>query len=160
MNFKEWLEANNVIVQAGKLDTVYGNLENILDKQFWICDYRLNENKDSKPIRSITPKLVKVFLNESLPKGKKVYYSPIHFKEVKNGKTLSTVIAPYDSTGYRYYHGVSVSIFNTERECKDCFEQQCIEAIHAYNTKLEQVAKELNARMDEIHELRVKYSNL
>lgn len=159
MNFKEWLEANNVTVRTVKLDTVYENLENILGKQFWICDYRLNENKDNKSIRSVTPKLVQVCSNEILPKGKKVYYSPIHFREIKNGKTLSTVIAPYDNTGYRSYPGVSVSIFNTERACRDCFEQQCIEAIHAYNTKLEQITKELEARMNEIHRLRVDHSN-
>ncbi len=48
MDFKEWLRSNG-ITEVGKFyDPDYENLDNIIGKQFWICDYRLNKDRDSK----------------------------------------------------------------------------------------------------------------
>lgn len=145
MNFKEWLSDNGV-VEHKAYNTTYENLENVIGKQYWICDYRLNSNKDNKPIRNVLPKLVKVFGNDVLPKNKNVYYSPIHFREVKGDKILSTIIAPFDNTGYRSYSGVSVNIFNSEKECREYFEMQCDEAVLEYKNVIER----LNDRIVEI----------
>ncbi|WP_336761317.1 hypothetical protein [Paenibacillus sp. USHLN196] len=82
-----------------------------IGEEVWICDYRYND-VDNKAIRHIQPKKVVVVSNEDLPKNKRVYYSEFHFREIKeNGKLSSTVIAPYDNTGYRSYGGVSLNIF-------------------------------------------------
>jgi hypothetical protein len=149
MNFNEWLSSNEVSVKHSFTGSEYDGLEKVIDKRFWICDYRLNYSKDKKPIRNIQPKLIQVFSNDDLPKNKKVYYSPIHFREIKNGKLLSTIIAPFDNTGYRSYTGVSVNIFNTYEECKECFDTQCQIAISGYQERINELVK----RTDEIKEL-------
>lgn len=154
MDLNEFLLANNVTIQGVSWDQTYKNLENVIGKQVWICDFRLNKDKDIKPIRKITPKLVQVFSNDDLPKGKNVYYSPVHFKEIKKGKVLSTVIAPYDNTGYRTYTGVSVNIFDTEKECVDFFRKQCDEVIKEYNEEMERRMAEIQRRILEIENLK------
>lgn len=155
MDFKEWLKNNDVIVKHSLMETEYENLENIIGKRFWICDYRLNSKKDSKPIRNVPPKLVQVFSNDDLPKNKRVYYSPVHFREVKNDKILSTIIAPYDNTGYRAYTGISLNIFNSEIECINCFNKQCDEAIKEYEDELKRRTDEINSRINEIENLKI-----
>lgn len=157
MEFKDWLRSNGV-TEVGKFyDPDYENLDNIIGKQFWICDYRLNKDKDSKPIRAVTPKLVQVFSNEVLPAKKRVYYSPIHFREVKNGKVLSTVIGPYDGTGYRTYPGISVNIFESQEECVELFIEQCDVAVNEYKEELERRTNEINRRIEEIQKLKTVY---
>lgn len=155
MNFKEWLKNNNIVVIHNLMELKYENLENIIGKRFWICDYRLNSKKDSKPIRNVPPKLVQVFSNDDLPKNKRVYYSPVHFREVKNDKILSTIIAPYDNTGYRAYTGISLNIFKTELECVNCFNKQCDEAIKEYEDELKRRTDEINSRINEIENLKI-----
>lgn len=94
----------------------------------WVCDYRLNRNILDKAIRHIVPTEVIVVSNNELPKGKRVYYSHYHFRKLKkNGEMSSTIIAPYDNTGYRTYEGVSLNIFLTEKECRDFYKTQCKE---------------------------------
>ena len=151
MNFKEWLSENDVKTNHG-LDTTYEKLENIIGKEFWICDYRVND-VDNKPIRNVFPKLVRVFSNDELSKNKNVYYSPIHFREVKGKKVLSAIIAPYDNTGYRAYTGVSLNIFNTQKECRECFERQCNQAISQYKKAIEEKTNMYCERINEIKEL-------
>lgn len=159
MNFQEWLTDNGVTATHDRfLEKTYHNLENIIGKRFWICDYRLNNQCDSKPIRSVSPKLVQVFSNDDLPKNKNVYYSPIHFREVKGDKCLSTVIAPFDNTGYRGYTGVSVNIFNTQDDCEACFRGQCDAAIRDYENALKNRMEEINARIAEIQGIKAKYA--
>ena len=157
MDFKEWLRSNR-INEVGKFyDSHYENLDNVVGKHFWICDYRLNKDKDNKPIRAITPKLVQVFSNDILPASKRVYYSPIHFKEIKNGKVLSAVIGPYDGTGYKTYPGVSVNIFDHKEECIKFFINQCEKAVEEYKVELERRTAEINRRIEEIQKLKAKY---
>ena len=160
MNFKEWLDNNGVIAKWDLHGTEYKNLENILGKNFWICDYRLNYSKDAKPIRSISPRLVKVVDNDTgLPANKNVYYSPIHFREIKgDGKLSSTVIAPFDNTGHRGRTGVSVNIFDNEKQCIDCYLKQCDEAINMYKVELGRRTLEINLRILEIQELKDIYT--
>lgn len=67
-----------------------------------------------------------VFNNDDLPPNKRVYYSDHHFRPLgKKGEPISTVIAPYDNTGYRTYTGISLNIFFNEKECKDFYVNQC-----------------------------------
>jgi hypothetical protein len=141
MNFDQWLKDNR------------NDLDSFIGKQFWICDFRLNSSNDFRPIRKVIPKLVQIFCNADLPKGKNIYYSPIHFREVKNGKILSTVIAPYDNTGYRSYSGVAVNIFETEFACKEFFKIQCDKVIRDYQDELTRRAAETQHRIDEIKQI-------
>ena len=161
MNFKEWLKANDVSCKFDlkQMDTSYKNIENVLGKQFWICDYRLNWAKDSKPIRNVTPKLVQVVSNDELPKNKHVYHSPIHFKEVNNWKVISTVISPYDNTGYRAYPGIPVNIFNDREECIEFFKEQCNTAIKEYEEELERRTREIHSRIAEIEGMKDSLSD-
>jgi hypothetical protein len=140
MNYKEWMDK-------------YKNADNIVGKEFWICDYRLNSDKDNKPIRNVTPKLVKVFSNNDLPKNKRVYYSDVHFREVKNNKVLTTVIAPFDNTGYRGFTGVSLNIFDDEKECRKHFVSQCNEAICEYEEYIDKRKSEIDGRIWEIEQI-------
>lgn len=153
MNFNEWLEHNGVIKTGFPYSVTFENLENVISERYWICDYRLNKNRDKKPNRNVHPKLVQVFSNNDLPKGKNVYYSPIHFREVKKGKVLSTVISPYDNTGYRIHPGVSVNIFDTELECNQFFRKQCDIAIAGYEEEIDLI----QLRINDVRSLREVY---
>ena len=159
MNFENWLKANGISWKLNfpYIDEIYEHLENVIGNQYWICDYRLNREKNSRPIRNITPKLVQVFSNADLPKNKRVYYSPIHFREVKNGKVSATVIGPYDNTGYRSYRGVSVNIFDTKTECIEFFTEQCNTAIREYEEELTRRTQEIHYRIDEIKKIKEKF---
>ncbi len=132
MNLKEYLECNGVEIAYNFSSTTYENLENILGKEVWICDYRCGDDIFKKPIRSISPKRVRIFDAESAKKN--IYYSPIYFKEVvKGNKILNTEIAPCDNTGYRGRSGISINIFETESECQRCYGKQLMEAKEKYD---------------------------
>lgn len=131
MNLKEYLESKGVKITHDFSSTTYENLENILGKDVWICDYRCGYDIFKKPIRSISPKKVRIFNAESAKKN--IYYSPIYFKEVKGNEILNTEIAPCDNTGYRGRSGVSVNIFETESECQRCYGKQLMEAKDKYD---------------------------
>ncbi len=91
----------------------------------WICDYRFNDI-DNKPIRHVRPTKVVVTSNDDLPRGKRVYYSDIHFRPFgKSGQPKAQVIAPYDNTGFRAYRGVALHVFSTEEECIAHYAAQC-----------------------------------
>lgn len=112
MDYKELAEAIN----AGDIK--------VGDKLF-ITDFRHGDILN-KPIRNIAPTEVILFPNTELPPRKTVYYADYHFRPVgKNGAALSTIIAPYDNTGYRGYTGISVNIFRTLAEAKAVYIEQC-----------------------------------
>ena len=123
MNLQEYFKHCGVIKVTKGFGTTYEKLENVVGNQVWICDYRNSEKgADLKPIRNIKPTLVQVCRNDE---KNRVYYSPVHFREVKeNGKLNSRVIAPYDNTGYRALTGTSLNIFDTQEECIQCFNRQ------------------------------------
>ena len=85
MNLQEYFKHCGVIKVTKGFDTTYEKLENVVGNQVWICDYRNSEKgADLKPIRNIKPTLVQVCRNDE---KNRVYYSPVHFREVKeNGK--------------------------------------------------------------------------
>lgn len=131
MNLKEYLESKDVVISYNSSSTTYENLENVLGKEVWICDYRCGDDIFKKPIRSISPKRVRIFDAESARKN--IYYSPIYFREVKGDKVLNSEIAPCDNTGYRGRSGVSVNIFESESECQRCYGRQLMEAKEKYD---------------------------
>lgn len=121
-----------------------------IGEEVWICDYRFNDI-DNKPIRHIKPKKVVVYSNTDLPKNKKVYYSEFHFREVKdNGKPSSTVIGPYDNTGYRFYTGESLNIFYDEKECIKHYKKQCRENLKKFEAAKESKLKYYDGKIAEI----------
>ncbi len=96
-----------------------------LDNTYWIVDYRFDDI-NNKPIRHVTPTEVAVFNVADTPPPKRVYYADYYFKPLgATGKPLAKVIAPYDNTGYRGYTGISVQVFETEKEAKDFYRSQC-----------------------------------
>lgn len=157
MNFKEFLKDCGVQEIGFPSDQKYEHIENAISQIVWICDFRLNKDRDAKPIRNVPPKLVMVVSNNELPKGKNVYYSPVHFREVKKSGYSSTVIAPYDNTGYRSYTGVSLNIFYDKEECYKHFKEQCDQAILEYKEELERRTAEIMGKITEIEELKGKY---
>jgi hypothetical protein len=99
-------------------DIVFGD-------EVWITDFRHNDINES-PIRHIKPTRVVIYDNSSLPKGKTIYYSSFHFREIgKTGKILTKIISPYDNTGYRSRTGDSLHIFLTEDEADKKYAEQC-----------------------------------
>lgn len=157
MNLKEFLEANGVVTTRSYYDESYKFLENVINKNVWVCDFRLNENRDLKPIRKIKPTLVQVFSNDYLPKNKHIYYSPIHFRVIKKDIASSTIIAPYDNTGYRIHTGVSLNIFDTKDECIKHFRIQCAEAMQNYQDELTWRIMKTQDRIDEIQKMQEAY---
>ena len=73
------------------------NLESVLGKMVWICDYRANADPTKKPIRNIKP--TPVVVTDAKETSKTIYYSPVYFRPVNRGKISSTVITPLDNTG-------------------------------------------------------------
>lgn len=53
------------------------NLESVLGKMVWICDYRANADPTKKPIRNIKP--TPVVVTDAKETSKTIYYSPVYF---------------------------------------------------------------------------------
>lgn len=121
------------------------NLNNILGKHVWICDYRVNDRAVLKPIRDVKP--TEVVIADANNCTKAIYYSPIYFQPVKGKKVLSAIIAPVDNTGFRCSPGVSVNIFDTREECVKCYREQVRQADEIYEREKSRIIKEFNARM-------------
>lgn len=146
MKLNEFLENKGVVINRSFHETLYKNMENVLGLEVWICDYRCGDDIFKKPIRSISPKKVKIFDVEDT--NKRIYYSPIYFKETKGDKILNTVIAPCDNTGYRGRSGVSVNIFDTESECQRCYGKQLNEAREQYEKEFSKIKKIYDEKID------------
>lgn len=156
MNLKEWLDEVNVRVSQGYMgDKLYSNIENVIGKEVWICDYRLGDDKFNKPIRNIPPKLVKAFNKEHAKKN--IYYSPVFFKEIRGSKVLATEIAPYDNTGYRSYTGVSLNIFNTKEECEKHYKKQLMIARCEIEETFSKLKDTFNDKLNFINNELLKY---
>ena len=121
------------------------NLNNILGKHVWICDYRVNDKAVLKPIRDVKP--MEVVIVDAVNCKKNIYYSPVYFQPVKGKKVLSTVIAPIDNTGYRCSPGTSVNIFDTKEECVKCYREQVRQADEIYEKEKARIIKEFDTRM-------------
>lgn len=118
----------------------------------WICDYRHNDIF-KKPIRNIKPIKVMVIDNEKLPKNKRVYYSETHFRKLnKKGEANSTVIVPFDNTGYRGYTGKCVDIFDNEIECIKCYLKQCAEIMKMIENGRKESNERFNNMIKEVSE--------
>lgn len=117
----------------------------------WICDYRHNNILES-PIRHVPPQEVVIVNNDKLPKNKTVYYSFYHFRPIgKKGKPLSTIIAPYDNTGYRSITGISLNIFFTEEECRQCYKKQCEVIKEQIEYEKKRVENSMNLKMENVN---------
>lgn len=87
--------------------------------RFWICDFRFKDYMN-KPIRLVKPTFVEVVSNDGV--NKPIYYSKAHFRALNKNGTLSAKIIPlYDNTGYRFYTGEPLKVFNTKEECVEAF---------------------------------------
>jgi len=101
MKLKDYLEDNGVVLwqensvngpQQTKSLAMYDyveGLDHVLGKMVWICDYRANEDPKKKPIRNIEP--TPVVVTDAKETSKDIYYSPVYFRPVKNGKVSSKV---------------------------------------------------------------------
>jgi len=116
--------------------------ESVIGKQIWITDYR--RGKSGGYVRHVPPTLVEVTSNSELPKNKRIYYSDVHFRKIKNGKVSKEIHAPYDNTGYRSYTGVSVNIFYTYEEAVQKYNEQIDEMIDSYNTEIKGIYTEID----------------
>lgn len=121
------------------------NLDKVLGKRVWICDYRVNDRAVLKPIRDVKP--TEVVIADANKCTKTIYYSPVYFQPVKGKKVLSTVIAPVDNTGFRCSPGVSVNIFDTKEDCVKCYREQVRQADEIYEKEKARIIKEFDARM-------------
>lgn len=145
MNLQEYFNHCGVLKTHGN-NASYENIENVVGKQVWVCDYRNSEKGAGlKPIRNIKPTFVQVCANGEKDR---VYYSPVHFKEVKaNGNLNSKVIAPYDNTGYRCLTGTSLNIFETKEECVTFFNSQLKVAIKDIENEAESYNKHFEYKL-------------
>lgn len=155
MYLEEYLTNHGVIITKKFAQTTYENLENVLGKEVYICDVRIGKEPFKKYIRNIPVKKVKIFSEEESKKN--IYYSPIFFKEIKNGKVLKTEIAPYDNTGYRLYPGVSLHIFDTEEEAIKCLAKQIKEAKNILKQEFTNLEEVYNEKIQELDNLYINY---
>ena len=95
-----------------------------------------------KPIRAISPRQVMVFDAENAKKT--IYYSPIFFREVKNGKLLAAEINPVDNTGFRSIAGTSVQIFKSKEKCVACYKKLLEKAIAERKNALAKISAGIN----------------
>lgn len=119
-----------------------------LEKMVWICDYRANEDPKKKPIRNIEP--TPVVVTDAKETSKDIYYSPVYFRPVKNGKVSSKVIAPMDNTGFRCHTGESVNIFYTVEDCVKCYREQVRQAKAVYEEELARITKLFDERIKKL----------
>lgn len=124
------------------------NLESVLGKMVWICDYRANADPTKKPIRNIKP--TPVVVTDAKETSKTIYYSPVYFRPVNRGKISSTVITPLDNTGYRCCPGTSVNIFYTKEECVKCYREQVRQASEVYEKEKARIIADFDKRMVEL----------
>lgn len=152
MELYDFLDSQGVKWDNKLIDRTYSNLDKVIGKDVWICDYRYSGRRASdKPIRKVKPTLVRIYLNDE---KHKVYYSPIHFREIgKSGKVKEKVIAPFDTTGYRCYTGVSLNIFTSEYECRKFFLHQLEQAKQEMKIAISEYTELFNKRIDEINKL-------
>lgn len=135
MKLKDYLEDNGVVLwqensvngpQQTKSLAMYDyveGLDRVLGKMVWICDYRANEDPKKKPIRNIEP--TPVVVTDAKETSKDIYYSPVYFRPVKNGKVSSKVIAPMDNTGFRCHTGESVNNSLYQSKLQRCICRMC-----------------------------------
>lgn len=151
MTTMEFLRANGVrLLRADKTEAnslgyweTVENLDNVIGKTVWICDFRNNEkNVFGKPIRAISPRQVMVFDADNAKKT--IYYSPIFFREVKNGKLLAAEINPVDNTGFRSIAGTSVQIFKSKEKCVACYKKLLEKAIAERKNALAKISAGIN----------------
>lgn len=113
----------------------------------WICDYRFDD-PTNKPIRNLAPQ--QMFIMDASSTKKNIYYSSFYFAPISaKGTPLAAVIAPFDNTGFRGYTGVSVNIFLDEKDCRDHFVKQCIEAREKMINARDRFIKTMNTRIEE-----------
>lgn len=160
MKLKDYLEDNGVVLwqensvkgpQQTKSLAMYDyveGLDRVLGKMVWICDYRANEDPKKKPIRNIEP--TPVVVTDAKETSKDIYYSPVYFRPVKNGKVLSKVIAPMDNTGFRCHTGESVNIFYTVEDCVKCYREQVRQAKAVYEEELARITKLFDERIKKL----------
>jgi len=117
----------------------------------YICDYR-RPDLNKKPARNIQPQAVIVKSNSDLPKGKKIYYSDSHFKPIgKNGNELSKVVSIFDNTGFRFYTGVPLKVFDNLDECIACYRADLQSVVGAIKEKQEIIVSSLQSEIDELN---------
>ena len=160
MKLKDYLEDNGVVLwqensvngpQQTKSLAMYDyveGLDHVLGKMVWICDYRANEDPKKKPIRNIEP--TPVVVTDAKETSKDIYYSPVYFRSVKNGKVSSKVIAPMDNTGFRCHTGESVNIFYTVEDCVKCYREQVRQAKAVYEEELARITKLFDERIKKL----------
>lgn len=129
-------------------------------KKFWVCDYR--KVVGMKAIRNVPPQEIMVLVDKDyIDAGKtppRVYYSEVIFCKLnkKGEPKLSSTISPYDTTGYRYYTGVGVNLFDNEQECIDFYNDQVQVVLDAYDIEIELSVERLRSERNEINQLKVK----
>ena len=92
----------------------------------YICDIRHNDSPFSKLIRNVPPIKVIIQSNDELPSNKRVNYSLSHFKKLnKYDEPLkSSIIKPFDNTGYRSFTGIGLNVFDNMDECIEFYKAQ------------------------------------
>ena len=73
------------------------NLESVLGKMVWICDYRANADPTKKPIRNIKP--TPVVVTDAKETSKTIYYSPVYFRPVNRGRFLQPSLPHWTTPG-------------------------------------------------------------
>ena len=89
-------------------------------------------------------------LTDAKETSKDIYYSPVYFRPVKNGKVSSKVIAPMDNTGFRCHTGESVNIFYTVEDCVKCYREQVRQAKAVYEEELARITKLFDERIKKL----------
>lgn len=122
------------------------------DMDVWICDYR-QPDRNKKPIRKVPP--TKVNVRPSSEAKKTIYYSDYFFKPYsKSGTLASKEIKPFDNTGFRFFSGNPVYIFDVEQECIDKWNKLIDEEIDYWNKRKATILSEIDNQINEFSKIK------
>lgn len=131
-----------------------------VEKTFWVCDYR-KPDFNKKAIRKVRPTLITVLDQKHFEDvGKKyprVYYSAFALIPIDSKGKLkySSPVPPYDATGYRFYAGVPINVFDNEQECIDFYNKQVDTVVTKYREYISNVVDNMTKEMETIQELKI-----
>lgn len=117
----------------------------------WVCGYR-QPDLNKKPIRNVPPQKVLVASADSV-KGNVYYSKSVFLKLNKKGEPTKSAIKVFDNTGYRFYTGVSVNVFDNEAECKAKWKDQVSDVIGQLEYKKSIAVLAIQNQIDDLNSM-------
>lgn len=130
-------------------------------KKYFVCDYR-RPDLGKKAARNLAPTEVIVLSDEDFTendlKVPTVYYSCVALAKLnkKGEPKYTSLVPPYDNTGYRYRTGVGINVFDSEEECINFYNQQVQDVVDVLEGELLVAQTRIQFQIDETNNLKVQ----